>query len=377
MINKKNIAIVIPTLTLWGWAEKVATDIGKYFSQNHNVFYFTFHKDEKKYKLWGSYYSLNQKNSSWILKIFYIPINAFYLRNFCKKNNINVIISHMERSNYIAILASFFLKNIKQISVVHSFKYSFELFHKWMIFLFYKKSYKIICVSQVIQNALEKKFWLDNLKTIFNSIDIEDIESLSKKKLEDSWDAKYFHNRNIKTIIHIWKLRDAKRQERIIYSFFELQKKKKNMQLIIIGEWNKRRYLEKVISDLKLEKQVFLIGKRKNIFPYLKKSDIFVFSSEWEWFWLVLVEALTQNLPILSTDCKAWPREILAPELWLDEKISYPYKWKYGVLENPEFNVKSFAHSMNKILHWEYDFEKKWYQRFDKNIIFSEWEKLI
>ena len=55
-------------------------------------------------------------------------------------------------------------------------------------------------------------------------------------------------------------------------------------------------------------------------------------SSLWEGFGMVLVEALNMNTPIISTDCTMGPREILAPNLKIEEKIQYPYKSDYGIL---------------------------------------------
>ena len=39
---------------------------------------------------------------------------------------------------------------------------------------------------------------------------------------------------------------------------------------------------------------------------------------------MTLIEALTMNLPIISTDCKTGPREILCPEIDLQKEIQYP-----------------------------------------------------
>jgi glycosyltransferase involved in cell wall biosynthesis len=74
---------------------------------------------------------------------------------------------------------------------------------------------------------------------------------------------------------------------------------------------------------------------QKNPFKFLKHSNCFVFPSLWESFGNVLIESLSLNLSIISTDCKSGPREILCPELNIDNKIDYPYFGKYGILTKP------------------------------------------
>jgi len=372
----KNILIVIPSLTLWWWAEKVAVDIGDFLWEDLNIFYYTFHEDIHKYPHRWKYYSLKQKSGSSLLKIFMFPVNSFLLYRFCRKNKIDVIISHMERANIISILASIFLPQVKQISVVHSFKYSLQIFNKILIKIFYKYSDKVVSVSGWVEDMLKQNFQLKNTILIYNSFDIEHTRSLSHHDIEPQ-DASLF-NQNIYSYISIWKLRDAKAQDRLIDAFSHVHMQDTHTQLIILWEWPYQKQLEKKIREKNLKESVKLIWIRENIFPYLKHSDCFVFSSKWEWFGIVLVEALASWLSVVSTDCLCGPREILAPEVTLWENIEYPYVWKYGILEsNSDFDSRSFAKSMIDIKEWKFTFEPGGYNMFDRKNILQKWAELI
>ena len=53
------------------------------------------------------------------------------------------------------------------------------------------------------------------------------------------------------------------------------------------------------------------MGWQDNPFKYISKASIFVFSSLWEALPYALIEAMACGCPIISTDCKYGPAEIL------------------------------------------------------------------
>jgi glycosyltransferase involved in cell wall biosynthesis len=65
------------------------------------------------------------------------------------------------------------------------------------------------------------------------------------------------------------------------------------------------------VSRLGLSRKISFLGWVKNISPYLKKSDIFVLSSKREGFGYVLIEAMSQGKPVISTNTPYGPSEIL------------------------------------------------------------------
>ena len=83
--------------------------------------------------------------------------------------------------------------------------------------------------------------------------------------------------------------------------------------LYIIGDGKLRAKLEQKISKLGLKNKVYLLGRQLNPYKYISKADCFLFTSDYEGFPNVLLEALACGLPIISTDCPSGPREILAP----------------------------------------------------------------
>jgi GalNAc-alpha-(1->4)-GalNAc-alpha-(1->3)-diNAcBac-PP-undecaprenol alpha-1,4-N-acetyl-D-galactosaminyltransferase len=96
-----------------------------------------------------------------------------------------------------------------------------------------------------------------------------------------------------------------------------------NMQLAIAGEGPEQRALIDLATSLGIEKKVLLLGRVAALPDLMRQAHAFVLSSRYEGFPNVLLEALVNGIPVVSTDCPSGPREIL-----LDGK--------YGLLALPE-----------------------------------------
>lgn len=80
---------------------------------------------------------------------------------------------------------------------------------------------------------------------------------------------------------------------------------------MVIGDGEERDNLKKAINYYNLNDKVLLAGYKKNPSVYLKKADVFVLPSIIEGMPNVILEAMKNGLPVVSTDCGA--REVLAP----------------------------------------------------------------
>lgn len=83
-------------------------------------------------------------------------------------------------------------------------------------------------------------------------------------------------------------------------------------RLLILGEGRERPALEQQIQTLGLGDHVCLIGHVDNPYAYMARSTLFALSSRWEGLPNVLAEAMALGIPVVSTQCKSGPDEILA-----------------------------------------------------------------
>ena len=97
-------------------------------------------------------------------------------------------------------------------------------------------------------------------------------------------------------------------------SFEQLKSRGFDFCQLILGEGNQRDALIDKISALGLEENVFLAGSADQPINLIKDADLFILSSKFEGFGLVIVEALAAGTTVVSTDCESGPAEILNKE---------------------------------------------------------------
>lgn len=84
-----------------------------------------------------------------------------------------------------------------------------------------------------------------------------------------------------------------------------------DLHVSILGDGPCKNALSSLITQMKLDGKISLVGFVHDTAKYYAESDVFVLASRYEGFPLVLLEALAYGLKIVSTDCRVGPREVL------------------------------------------------------------------
>ncbi len=158
-----------------------------------------------------------------------------------------------------------------------------------------------VCVSRGVQKDL-----LDLLpdrknysRVIHNPVDPFSI----RLKAEDS-----IRLPELPFIVHVGKFKKEKRHDLLLQAF---AKSSCEHDLVLVGQGPLESKLKELSHDLGIAHRVHFIGHHQNPFPIIKAADLLVLCSDYEGLGMVLLEALSLDIPALSTDCHSGPREIL------------------------------------------------------------------
>ena len=151
----------------------------------------------------------------------------------------------------------------------------------------------------------------------------------------------------------------------LIEAFNIFAKNNKEWTLDIVGEGVEEPLYRKMIADYKLGGRITLHPFTNNIQQYYTNAQVYVLSSRWEGFGLVLVEAMAHRLPIVSSDLPT-SKEImgnfgmyftngnvneLAEQLHKATEIEWNKKSEEAIQIAQRFNIQHIIEQWNKILY--------------------------
>lgn len=373
--NKKKILIFIPKLYHGGGAERSSLALKDLLSKEYEVSTLTIHNANEGLED----FSFAQKDHSKIINGFFLLKNAYDLKKFCIKNNVDVLIPSMPRANTITMLSKLFFNNKAKTILITRNANFYGFINKFFIKTLWKKAEYNVAVSEGSSSVL-RSLGLDDAKTIFNPFDIEKIKELSLGQLQKPEHEKLFSDY---TFLNIGRLHGQKGQDLLIESFSQFNKNNPETKLLIAGEGQKRKELEGLIEKLNLKDKVFLLGNIKNVYPYIKKADTFILSSLWEGLPTVLVESSILKKNIISSDCVSGPREILSKENILDKEIKTPYVADGGVIlsdpkQKPELFKKDLVSAMGGYYSGKTKTDPSFFEdKVSSTKLLSDWMKII
>ena len=222
------------------------------------------------------------------------------INNIIKNNNISIFHSHDFKSDFYGLIASLNL-GVKRVSTAHGSTRD-SILKKAYLFINERITYKffdrIVAVAEDLRGFLEQnKILKEKIEVIQNGLDAELLEDETNCSFAPPLPIKEGHM----VFAVIGRLYPDKGHRYFIEALSKVYQRYPNVTGLIIGDGPARTEITEQIKELNLEKAVFLCGVRTDMKNVYDAIDFLIIPSLTEGLPYVLLEAMANGIPVLST----------------------------------------------------------------------------
>ncbi|ANB01374.1 glycosyltransferase [Ectothiorhodospira sp. BSL-9] len=231
----------------------------------------------------------------------------------------DVMLSDKDKVNRVAILAA----RVAGVPVRHFVRLGTTVsvnlrkrgrLERWLqvqsISRLYRYAEGIIVPSQGVASDLAQ--WVSEPRKIHvvpSPVVRPDLDSLAEVPIPVLWGVGAINN-DIPVIVGVGELSARKDFATLVRAFARVRSKRP-CRLVVLGDGREREQLLQLAASLGVADDFRLPGFLENPYPYIKGASLLAHSARWEGMGIVLVEALSLGVPVVSTDCPSGPREVL------------------------------------------------------------------
>ena len=177
----------------------------------------------------------------------------------------------------------------------------------------YPGAHSVVAVSHGVADDVAARLGLPRgrIDVIYNPVVTPELVASARAPVDHPW----FAPGQPPVVLNVGRLHRQKDQPTLIRAF-ERVAARSAARLVILGEGADRAALEALVEARGLAGRVDLPGFVANPYAYMARARAFVLSSLWEGLPTALIEALACGCPVVSTDCRSGPREILEDGKW-------------------------------------------------------------
>lgn len=230
-------------------------------------------------------------------------VNGWIREREAKNGSYALISSHLQMAQLLTRLSSV---SKRAIYVMHGAQWPYDpnksLLYRRYLYAVYQ--HRIVsCVSQGLKSELvdDYGFCSADISVIYNPIPIPEVDGAFVPEIE----GPYF--------CIVGRLNRLKRVDRAIEVMNHPMME--GFKLVVIGDGELRQELEEQVASLQLENRVLFKGYQPDPYSWMVHSSGLLSTSDSEAFPCTPIEALLLGVPVVMSDCKFGPNEILTDSL--------------------------------------------------------------
>lgn len=307
----KKIAFIIQHLTNGG-AERTISNLSMLLNGTYDLYLIVFDGEAITYPYDATLLDLKlPPQKGFVRKIINSLRRIAAVRKLKKQYRFDCVISFMFGANIVNVLSG---RSGKTVTSARNYMsaYGNGLKHRLKEKFVASRSDTVVALSKMVAIDLRDTFGVpeSKLTVIYNPCDTDRIQALARQTCPFDFrsDCYYF--------VTAGRMVEQKGQWHLLKAFSLLKEHDldKKIKLIILGSGEMDCNLKQLTSQLGLENDVYYTGFCDNPYSYISRSNCFVLSSLFEGLGNVILEAMACKVPVVSYDCLAGPRELIAPE---------------------------------------------------------------
>ena len=234
----------------------------------------------------------------------------------------------------------------------------------------------VACSNGVMKKYQEKKpVFLRNkiLSVVHNSVDVPHL-NMSKNNI--SLLRKKYNLADHEVILtNVGYFNEQKAQDDLLKAFKKVVNQRADIRLFIVGWGRLENKLKNLTKHLGLEQKVIFTGKltRAQVFGILSITDLFVLSSHWEGFGIVLAEAMALGKPVVSTDTDGSREVVVNRKTGIFVPIKNPQVLAEAILDllgKPDLMVQMGEEGLKRVAeHFNCEQFIKGYEDFYRSVL--------
>jgi glycosyltransferase involved in cell wall biosynthesis len=294
------------------------------------------------------------------LKFLHYIRHFFYLISFCRRHDIDVIWSHLNPCNFVAVFAQYFVR-AKVIIFRHHFHASIKIEgfssvsknERVIDNIINKRAREIVVPSAEVYNGMVKYEKADKRKIAIIPY-IYDFSGYTKPDMEQVRIIRETYPCRL-LIITASRMIKMKRHDLVLPVYKKLIGQGYNIKVLLLDEGTEKNRLEQYVIDSKLNDYIFFPGFKKNIIDYLAAADLLVHPSYTEASSSLVKEfGMLEKPVIVCSGVGDFDQYIINKENGLvvnppDEATNFETHIKY-VYENPEAGKIMGKQLHNKVM---------------------------
>ena len=160
----------------------------------------------------------------------------------------------------------------------------------------------IVCLTEDTKNDLQHLLPINDLVVIYNaSVSVQPDDQV-QEAITLPTDRPY--------LVSLGRMSEAKRYVDALRAYIE-GKVYEHLDFVLIGDGVERERLEAQAAAAGVADHVHFVGYLPKPFSILRNAQYLIHTSKREGFPNVFVEALSYNVPVIATNCKSGPSEII------------------------------------------------------------------